>query len=183
MRGKHGEIKVHRSSASVWSQDTIFEENLPIYIRWPNQLSKMASSWITNFWFYAIFIMVTESVLTNIFNSPQIDEIQVKLDVHLTLIVSCDHTILCASSLILCVYTLFYPYYGVVWMDSNIRRWLSSSRRNREFLILQTISGVVKLLSTPLVATSADSVPSSYLVRITIAPIGTTFGNLQWRRY
>jgi hypothetical protein len=32
-------------------------------------------------------------------------------------------------------------------------------------------------------ATSADSVPSSYLVRITIAPIGTTFGNLQWRRY
>ena len=34
-----------------------------------------------------------------------------------------------------------------------------------------------------LVATSADSVPSSYLVRITIAPIGTTFGNLQWRRY
>ena len=30
----------------------------------------------------------------------------------------------------------------------------------------------------PLVATSADSVPSSYLVRITIAPIGTTFGNL-----
>jgi len=35
----------------------------------------------------------------------------------------------------------------------------------------------------PLVATSADSVPSSNLVRITIAPIGTTFGNLQWRRY
>ena len=34
-----------------------------------------------------------------------------------------------------------------------------------------------------LVATSADSVPSSYLVRFTIAPIGTTFGNLQWRRY
>jgi hypothetical protein len=34
-----------------------------------------------------------------------------------------------------------------------------------------------------LIATSADSVPSSYLVRITIAPIGTTFGNLQWRRY
>ena len=34
-----------------------------------------------------------------------------------------------------------------------------------------------------LVATSADSVPSSYLVRIPIAPIGTTFGNLQWRRY
>ena len=32
---------------------------------------------------------------------------------------------------------------------------------------------------TPLVATSADSVSSSYLVRITIAPIGTTFGNLQ----
>ena len=32
---------------------------------------------------------------------------------------------------------------------------------------------------TSLVATSADSVPSSYLVRITIAPIGTTFGNLQ----
>jgi hypothetical protein len=30
-----------------------------------------------------------------------------------------------------------------------------------------------------LVATSADSVSSSYLVRITIAPIGTTFGNLQ----
>jgi hypothetical protein len=34
-----------------------------------------------------------------------------------------------------------------------------------------------------LVATSADSVPSSNLVRITIAPIGSTFGNLQWRRY
>ena len=34
-----------------------------------------------------------------------------------------------------------------------------------------------------LVATSADSVPSSYLVRITIALIGTTFWNLQWRRY
>ena len=30
-----------------------------------------------------------------------------------------------------------------------------------------------------LVATSADSVPSSDLVRITIVPIGTTFGNLQ----
>ena len=30
-----------------------------------------------------------------------------------------------------------------------------------------------------LVATSADSVSSSNLVRITIAPIGTTFGNLQ----
>jgi hypothetical protein len=39
------------------------------------------------------------------------------------------------------------------------------------------------LVLTSLVATSADSVPSSYLVRITIAPIGTTFGNLQWRRY
>jgi hypothetical protein len=36
---------------------------------------------------------------------------------------------------------------------------------------------------TALVATSADSVPSSYLVRITIAPIGTTFGNRQWRGY
>jgi hypothetical protein len=33
-------------------------------------------------------------------------------------------------------------------------------------------------LTYTLVATSADSVPSSYLVRITIAPIGTTFGNL-----
>ena len=31
----------------------------------------------------------------------------------------------------------------------------------------------------PLVATSVDSVPSPNLVRITIAPIGTTFGNLQ----
>jgi hypothetical protein len=39
------------------------------------------------------------------------------------------------------------------------------------------------LSSSSLVATSADSVSSSYLVRITIAPIGTTFGNLQWRRY
>ena len=38
-------------------------------------------------------------------------------------------------------------------------------------------------LFSSLVATSADSVPSSYHVRITIAPIGTTFGNLQWRRY
>ena len=36
--------------------------------------------------------------------------------------------------------------------------------------------------SIALVATSADSVPSSNLIRITIAPIGTTFGNLQWRR-
>ena len=34
-----------------------------------------------------------------------------------------------------------------------------------------------------LVATSADSVPSSNLVRITIASIGTTFRNLHWRRY
>jgi hypothetical protein len=36
-----------------------------------------------------------------------------------------------------------------------------------------------------LVATSADSVPSSYLVRFTISliGIGTTLGNLQWRRY
>ena len=33
------------------------------------------------------------------------------------------------------------------------------------------------------VATSADSVPSSYLVCNTIAPIETTFGNLQLRRY
>ena len=31
----------------------------------------------------------------------------------------------------------------------------------------------------PLVATSADSVPSSNLVRIMIAPIETTFGNFQ----
>jgi len=36
---------------------------------------------------------------------------------------------------------------------------------------------------TSLIATSADSVPSSNLVRITIASIGTTFGNLQRRRY
>ena len=42
---------------------------------------------------------------------------------------------------------------------------------------------VIGVSILPLVATSADSVPSSYLVRITIAPIGTTFGNLQWRRY
>jgi hypothetical protein len=35
------------------------------------------------------------------------------------------------------------------------------------------------ILMVSLVATSADSVPSSYLVRITIAPIGITFGNLQ----
>ena len=34
-------------------------------------------------------------------------------------------------------------------------------------------------IQSTLVATSADSVPSSNLVRITIAPIGTTFGNLQ----
>jgi hypothetical protein len=33
--------------------------------------------------------------------------------------------------------------------------------------------------SRSLVAISADSVPSSHLVRITIAPIRTTFGNLQ----
>ena len=39
--------------------------------------------------------------------------------------------------------------------------------------------GTRMLYLTPLVATSADSVPSSYLVRITIAPIGTTFGNLE----
>ena len=37
----------------------------------------------------------------------------------------------------------------------------------------------MKQVQMALVATSADSVPSSYLVRITIAPIGTTFGNLQ----
>ena len=45
------------------------------------------------------------------------------------------------------------------------------------FPLFVTVStrGVTKSL----VATSADSVPSSYLVRITIAPIGTTFGNLQ----
>ena len=42
---------------------------------------------------------------------------------------------------------------------------------------------VIGVSILPLVATSADSVPSSYLVRITIAPIGTTFGNLQGRRY
>ena len=35
------------------------------------------------------------------------------------------------------------------------------------------------IIAYSLVTTSADSVPSSYLVRITIAPIGTTFGNLQ----
>jgi hypothetical protein len=40
-------------------------------------------------------------------------------------------------------------------------------------------SGTRMLYLAPLVATSADSVPSSYIVRITIAPIGTTFGNLQ----
>ena len=48
-------------------------------------------------------------------------------------------------------------------------------RWNRTML---NLCGIVAL-----VATSADSVPSSYLFRITIAPIGTTFGNLQWRRY
>ena len=42
---------------------------------------------------------------------------------------------------------------------------------------------IIRVSLYPLVATSADSVPSSNLVRITIAPIGTTFGNLQWRRY
>jgi hypothetical protein len=41
----------------------------------------------------------------------------------------------------------------------------------------------VQISLRSLVATSADSVPSSYLVRITIAPIGTTFGILQRRRY
>jgi hypothetical protein len=40
---------------------------------------------------------------------------------------------------------------------------------------------VLFLNSIPLVSTSADSVPSSNLVRITIAPIGTTFGNLHWK--
>ena len=42
---------------------------------------------------------------------------------------------------------------------------------------------IIRVSLYPLVATSPDSVPSSYLVRITIAPSGTTFGNLQWRRY
>ena len=45
---------------------------------------------------------------------------------------------------------------------------------------LQVSSKIVKTNETcALVATSADSVLSSYLVRITIAPIGTTFGYLQ----
>jgi len=41
------------------------------------------------------------------------------------------------------------------------------------------ILATLQITSYALVATSADSVPSSYLVHITIAPIGTTFGNLQ----
>ena len=60
------------------------------------------------------------------------------------------------------------------------------------YYVLSTILWHIQLLPEPyydlncqpsLVATSADSIPSSYLVRITIAPIGTTFRNLQWRRY
>ena len=39
--------------------------------------------------------------------------------------------------------------------------------------------GLPNVSRASLVATSADSVPSSYLVHITIVPIGTTFGNLQ----
>jgi hypothetical protein len=43
----------------------------------------------------------------------------------------------------------------------------------------QNLSGILLKGVGPLVATSVDSVPSSNLVRITIAPIGTTLGNLQ----
>ena len=41
------------------------------------------------------------------------------------------------------------------------------------------ILATLQITSYALVASSADSVPSSNLIRITIAPIGTTFGNLQ----
>ena len=47
------------------------------------------------------------------------------------------------------------------------------------YLKVHTVKPVHVVTSTLVVATSADSVPSSYLVRITIAHIGTTFGNLQ----
>ena len=53
---------------------------------------------------------------------------------------------------------------------------LSHHFTNRNY---SAILATLQITSYALVATSADSVPSSYLVRITIAPIGTTFGNLQ----
>jgi hypothetical protein len=56
-------------------------------------------------------------------------------------------------------------------------------RKNKSKVHFVESSFGQKVWSTFPVATSADSVPSSYLVRITIASIGTTFGNLQWRRY
>ena len=50
-----------------------------------------------------------------------------------------------------------------------------------KFLQIRELSFFISRIypNLPLVATSADSVPSSNLVRITIALIGTTFGNLQ----
>ena len=55
----------------------------------------------------------------------------------------------------------------------------SKLQANIDILFLKHKCGYYFLTFETLVATSADSVPSSYLVRITIAPIGTTFGNLQ----
>jgi hypothetical protein len=54
------------------------------------------------------------------------------------------------------------------------------SNVNRNY---SAILATLQITSYALVATSADSVPSSNIVRITIVPIGTTFENLQWRRY
>ena len=72
-------------------------------------------------------------------------------------------------------------------LDSSVNAGIKiSSRRTREdddiSLIDDTENEVRQRWSAvaiTLVATSADSVPSPNLVRITIAPIGTTFGNLQ----
>ena len=80
---------------------------------------------------------------------------------------------------------MYRSAYGTKWQWYEmvmVRKWFSlwyemaGTKYNR-----QTSSESAS--HPPLVATSADSVPSSYLVRITIAPIGPTFGNLQWRRY
>ena len=63
---------------------------------------------------------------------------------------------------------------------------LTGSLKNRSIDNLETQKKYISMKNfqffnylLSLVATSADSVPSSYLVRIMIVPIGITFGNLQ----
>ena len=68
---------------------------------------------------------------------------------------------------------LFYVFYHTKTMSNT----------ESNFRYVKNIHGFAFIIplesSRSLIAISADSVPSSYLVRITIAPIGTTFGNLQ----